>query len=441
MRTEAVVGSLIAGALVLSSPSARADEESERLEALERRVEEIEEGTSRREQVARAVENWSRYVRLSGSSDVGFFGGQENSLFDPDSFMAWDARFFVDAQLGNEVSLADHTVFRNVAFTFEWNLVRLGRLNNNVGELYIDFQNFGGWGGLSMQAGRFQIPVGEAYLLYSQGYAKRAFVSNPVGGPWWWDEGLRFYGSFSSGRFGYVASVSDGDTSFNSDSTGDKQLTLRLYAHLTPWLYLSVSGLRTGKLGNASSPASGALWLGEAWARAFGSSTAVDNYQDGAIVPDAPNVIDDTYFVGADAIVELEDKLRIWLAYGRYSILGSDAFYDRALQYWIAEVVLQGAWLSEVLRPFYLGGRANGLGTYDDNRGYLLDVRRGDSLGYNMASINEYSVVLGWKMLSFLRMRLEYTHSDIAVVRGVPASIRDAARNADRYAIEFGASF
>jgi len=53
---------------------------------------------------------------------------------------------------------------------------------------------------------------------------------------------------------------------------------------------------------------------------------------------------------------------------------------------WIAELILRGAWVAPVLRPFYTGFRASGLGTYDDDRGYLLDVRRSGTLGYNMKS-------------------------------------------------------
>ena len=136
----------------------------------------------------------------------------------------------------------------NVGFTFEWDLVRLGRLQNTVGELYADFQGVLGSDWVSFQLGRFQIPVGEAYLRYSQGYAFKPFVSNPVGAPWWWDEGVRGYGAAPENLWGYVWSVSDGDTPFNTDADGDKQVTLKLFTNPTPWLHLSVSGLRTGEL-------------------------------------------------------------------------------------------------------------------------------------------------------------------------------------------------
>lgn len=84
---------------------------------------------------------------------------------------------------------------------------------------------------------------------------------------------------------------------------------------------------------------------------------------------------------------------------------------------------------------------ADALATYEDGEGYLLDFRRAPTLGYNLESLTAYSTVLGWKLTSNLRLRAEYTHTDIEVVRGVTDAIRDAARNADSFAVEVGASF
>ena len=46
------------------------------------------------------------------------------------------------------------------------------------------FQGFLGHSALNFQVGRFQIPVGETYLRYSQGEASKPFMTHPVGGPW-----------------------------------------------------------------------------------------------------------------------------------------------------------------------------------------------------------------------------------------------------------------
>jgi len=442
MRTSGVVA---LACLVCAGPAA-ADAASEaallkRVEQLELRIQDLEANRPAGPG-AESSASWTQRVRLGGSANTGWYGGQRNSSFDPDSFLVWDARFFVDADLGRDVRIGDSTVVRNAALSFEWNLVRLGRLMNDVGELFVDFQGLLGRDELNLEVGRFQIPVGEAYLRYSQGYATKPFVTSPVGGPWWWDEGLRLYGADREDRFGYVASVSDGETPFNLDSDGDKQVTLKLFWRPWSWLYLSASGLRSGEIGSSSAPANGALWLGETWARAFGSGSDVPSFQDGVAVADGANELDDTWLVAGDAVLEFEDRARVWLAYGRYHIdSAGGSRYDRNLHYWIAEAILSGAWLAEELRPFTLGLRANALATYDDDEGYLLDFRRAPTLGYNMESLTAYSTVLGWKLTSNLRLRAEYTHTDIDLVRGVTDAIRDAARNADSFAVEVGASF
>jgi hypothetical protein len=318
--------------------------------------------------------------------------------------------------------------------------VRIATLENRVGELYADFQGLGGQEWANVQVGRFQIPVGENYLRFSQGYHENPFISNTVGGPWFWDEGLRAYGR--AGIFGWVASISDGETDFNFDPNGDKQFTLKLFTDPTPWLHLSVSGLRSGQMGNSDDRASGALWLGESWARAFGAGSDVDNYIGGVVVGDGPNKLEESWLGGGDVILHFEDIARIWFGGGWYGINSTGgSLYDSNLYYWIAEVVLEGAAAAPVLRPFYLGLRADGLGTYDSNHGYLLDMRQAEMLGWNSKSLEAYSIVLGWRMTDGVTLRAEYSFRDIGLVHGLDAAIRDAAEDQDIYGIEIGVDF
>jgi hypothetical protein len=444
---------LLAGLLTsCAAVSAAADEAAllEKIQALEERVQQLEaEQAVEVERVTNAAEqsrsaDWTRRVRISGSADTGFFGGQPDSLYTPEGFKIWDSRFFLDASLGQDVRFDETLLFRDIGFGFEWNLVRIGDLENDVGELYADFQGVAGSDWVNFQLGRFQIPIGEAYLEYSRGYAHRYFASNNFG-PWWWDEGIRFYGSSSGsdehGPFGYVASVSDGDTPFNMETDADKQLTLKLFFEPWHWLHLSASAARTGELGNSDQNASGAIWLGEMWARPVGAGTTLSTFQNGVAVADAPTRLDETWLLGGDAIVNFEDRARLWLAYGRYEIDSTSSDYDRTVHYWIAEAILRGTWISEVLRPFYAGARVQALGTYERDKGYLLDVRRGNTIGWNMESLTEYSGVIGWDINSWLRLRSEYTHQVIDLVQGATVDMKQNARDADFYAIELGVSF
>lgn len=459
---------MLAIALVAAGPLSgpvRADEAAllRKVEALEARVRQIESerDAERAELETRVREletsaastggggsDWTRRVRLSGSANLGYFDGDENSGFDEGSFEVWDARLFVDADLGRDVRIGDRRVLRDIGLTFEANVVRLGQLQSDdftaglVGEAYADFQGIADQAWLNLQAGRFQIPVGENYLRFSKGYASNPFVSNTVGGAWWWDEGLRAYGSVLGGKLGYVASISNGDTDFNGDVDAAKQLTLKLWTEPWPWMRLSASALRTGTLGSPDEEASGALWLGETWATPVGSMSPLPTFHDGVPVADGPNQFRETTYFGADAILDFEDAARLWLSYGAYA-LGADraSRYDRTLHQWVAEIVLEGALASSSLRPFYAGLRANGLGTYDHDEGYLLDVRQARSIGYNARSLEVYSLVLGWRITDWVTLKAEYGVVDVGLVRGVTRAIRSAARANDAFAVELGARF
>jgi len=426
------IGLLLALA-AFTCPAAAEDQASQaRIAELERRVGELEaeaEETPSRH-FASEVSSWFEHVRLGGSANTGYYDGQQNSVVADNNFLVWDARFFVDVELGQEIRLFNTTLVRNVGFSFEWDLVRLGKLMNDVGELYVDFQGIGDTQWVNLQLGRFQIPVGENYLRFSQGYYQNPFISNTAGGAWFWDEGVKLYGRDATGLFSYVASISSGETAFNSAVSSHKQYTLKLALDPIDWLHLSASGLYSGAIGSPSNSGSGgALWLGETWARAFGSGTPEPNYIEG------------TWFVGADVIVERPSRVRLWLSYGYYDIDQNGELYDRQLHSWIVELILHGGLLTPYLQPIYLGLRANGLGTYDSARGYLLDFRTASDLGYNTQSINDYSIVLGWHLLRSVTLRTEYTHRVVDVVDGADASVHASSQHTDSWGIEVGIHF
>jgi hypothetical protein len=441
-------GCILVLGLVLGSIAARAeqapDRDADRIESLERRVEELEQAEADRgaAQGAAFLPEWTRRLRLSGSASVGYFYRGDLTPEDDNAFKVWDARLFLDAELAEHVQLGGATAVRNIGATVEWNLVREGELENDVGELYADFQGIADSTWLNTQVGRFQIPVGEAYLRYSRGYRDNPFISQPVGGPWWWDEGLRFYGQDANGRFGYVASVSNGDTRFNVDSNNDPQGTLKLYTDPWRWLHLSVSGLVSGEIGHANDPAPGALWLGETWAMPVGAFTDVPNYIDGLPAADAPNQIERTWLVGADAIVRPIDGLSLWLGGGRFDIDASGAGpYDRSLYYWIAEVVAEGKLVSPALEPLYVALRANGLTTGDSGRGYLLHEGYFETAGYNLRDLDEYSAALGVRIGRYVKLRAEYAFRDVTLVRGVDPLIRSQVGDEDWFAFDVGIAF
>ena len=461
------------GLLVAFGAHAEDDATRARMDALERRneslalqnqdmaqrLEELEQRDRERAEAENATLNdfgtltaWAKRIRVSGSANAGYYHGGTDTPFDDVNFQVWDLRLFLDADLGRAISVGDTEIARNAGFSFEWNIVRLGQLQDGdmppgqVGETYIELQGLGGSRWFNTQLGRFQIPVGEAYLRYSRGYKDKPFISNTVGGPWWWDEGIKLYGNDDSGRFGYVASISDGETDFATDANHDPQFTLKLYGQPTSWLYASVSGLYQGHVGSEQDgiPASGGLWLGETWATPVGSLAPwIPVYQNGVATGGAPSLeLDSTALVAADLVLTHEKFGRLWLAYGYYAMDAADtSAFDRSLSYWIAEWVFQGAAISPELAPFYLGLRANGLGTNDDDKGYILNVNQAWTLGYNVTALDIYSLVLGWHMTPWTTLRAEFSRQQTTLVEGAPRWLRDAARDANYFGIELGAAF
>ena len=148
---------------------------------------------------------------------------------------------------------------------------------------------------LNLRPGRFHAPVGEAYYRYGREAGRDPFISNTLGGPWWWDEGVMVYGSSQEGVLGYIASISNGETPFGYDDGSGEQVTLKLWTQPLPWLYLSASGLHSGEIGRGS----GALWLGESWARPIGDDTDVPTFFDGAVQADAAGGYARTWLAGA----------------------------------------------------------------------------------------------------------------------------------------------
>lgn len=431
---------LIALITVVPAVAHAADEDAARIEALERRVEELERAGSAE---GSGWSRWTEHVSLGGSANAGYFDASGAHPWNGRDFQVWDARFFLDAEVGGPVELLGHTIVRNAGLSFEWNLVRLGELEHvEVGDLYVELQHLGGSGWLSAQVGRFQIPVGEAYLRYGKGYADKPFVSNAVSGAWFWDEGIKLYGGDGSGLFSYVASITANETLFDVSAGSQKQYTLKLITEPLEWLRVSVSGLYAGSVQAVPFiPVSGnALWLGEMWIRPFGAGATTPGYVEGVPVPPGPTRLGRSWLVGGDVVAKLPVGVDLWLSYAFYDSDQGSAVYDRSFHAWIGEVVLHGQLVDEALRDLYLGVRASGLGTWDDRRGYLLDARNG-AVGYNMSSLIDYSVVLGWKMLPGLTLRAEYTRRVIDGVDGTPLPLRLAALGLDAWAVELGVAF
>lgn len=380
----------------------------------------------------------SERIHLSGSWIGAHFESQGASPVPTRSFTTWDARFFVDLDLARDVDVGSRRILNSLGVSFEYEYVRLGRRQNQIGDLYADLQGVGGTTWLNVQVGRFQIPVGESYLRFGKEVRNNPFLSNTLGGAWWWDEGVRIEGHDPAHRFGYVASFTSGETPREWGLGGGGQATLKLIHQPLSWLRLSGSFLWSGEMGSDANPGQGALWLGEAWARPFGQGAPPPWLDDGMPVPPAPGRLGQTRYLGADVVARHPRGARLWLSYGSYRIQSTgNGRYDRHLHTWIAELVLRGSLISPEWSRFHLALRANGLGTYDRDKGYLLDVRYTGLYGYNLRALGAYSLAAGWRFTRWADLKLEYTYETVDTVRGAA----DPTDGANYFATALGFHF
>ena len=201
-------------------------------------------------------------VNLSGEGGVAFFHTGSEGAFPNSEFRVDEAKLFVEAP-----------VWDDVYFFCELNLAsrESDQLGLRLGDLYLDFEYVSKlWNRdrmLNVRLGRFDIPFGEEYL--TRDVILNPLISRSLSDLWGVDEGVELYGSV--GKFSYVVAVQNGGVSGTRDFNSDKAVVGRVAFDPTPWLHLSVSGMRTGDL-DANNDFLSELWIGNGWFRSLGGA-------------------------------------------------------------------------------------------------------------------------------------------------------------------------
>jgi hypothetical protein len=418
-----------------------------RVEALEARVRELEAARAPEPPpapVAAGLSEWLGRLHPAAAAEAGWLFGQRNSIAPHGRFVIDNARFFLDADLSEEVEIGGRTAFRASSFFFEWDLVREAELQNRVGSLYLRLDGLFGVEGLNLKIGRFLIPFGEEYVRVSEGLHENPLLGFSAAAPYGWDEGVLLFGALGQDSFfEWKLALMNGDEGFNASSSRAPTLAGKATVRPLAWLACSLSGLRTGRLGSGERAGQSALEFGGTNAVPFGSGTSVPSFADGAPLAPDPSPKVRLTAVEADIVLERAGVGRLWLALGEARFESeTSSSYNRALPFWVAEGVLELGLFADALDIVYLAARYSAFGTFDGSRGYSIEAfDGGGDLGFNTMRVHLATVGIGVRLTKYITVKAEFNWADFALVRGVPADLRRQAEARDYGGVGVSVSF
>lgn len=432
----------------------------DQVQALTQRLEQLEQGDHRAAAVAdtrrhvaggaRGGLDWTERLSVSGNTDIGYVNGGKNSREPAGRFVLENARLFFDVDL-TDYSDVEGGIAESTSFFVEWDMIRWGGIRNRFGSVYLQFEQLLDRDWLNLRLGRTPVPFGVEYERFHQARPENPLFSYSVTSPYNWDQGISLYGSFGENRLAYVVAVMNGDSRLEN-SHSEPAISTKLTVRPLPWMEITVSGLRSGKLGAQMDDGRAAFGFSGVYPTPFGARTSVPNYAEGGVIGDDPAGRVDVSAWELDWTLRSESLGHLWFSYGAYDIAANGAAsYDRDLRYWVAEGVLElGAFAdlvgwsgsAEILDDWYVAVRHSAVGTFDANEGYLLEfMNEGDNLGFNTERVLANSVGVGYRLNGWATLKLEYSHFDVDLIRGVPADLRRLAGSRDYMAVGVSAGF
>jgi uncharacterized coiled-coil protein SlyX len=320
-------------------------------------------------------------IRISGEAGLGFFNSGAQGQYPNGDFRLDEARVFVDAP-----------VWKNVFLHTEIDLRTREATDDDVytGELYADFENVSGlWGAddlLTVRVGRFYIPFGEEYQ--HRMVLDDPLISHSASDIWGLDQGVEIYGK--RGELSYVVAVQDGGINSIHDFNPDKSVAGRIGFDPAPWLHLSGSAMRTGRLSSSGDQLS-ALWFDQGFIRSLGAATTTNEFDATLLEVDGSVHAGGGSLAAAGGTVRFDDNNRT-----RNDSRHLTYYYIEATQQ-LDEQLLAAVRFSHISAPggYPLGGQG-GLSTFFFG-------------GISTTTLNRLSLGLDYRFGPPLVLKLEYS--------------------------------
>jgi len=384
-----------------------------------------------RQNDAGGPEEWFRRIHVRGNADVAVLAGQENSLASGGRVLPDNARLFLEADLGRDLAAGGTLIAEDASFLVEMNFVHREYAEDRIGSLYVRLDGLLGVGALNLKIGRFLVPFGEEYLRFSEGRPENPLISFSTAEPYGWDEGVLLFGSVLDERLAWFLSATNGDADFFGTAGAGLAVSGKIRIRPLPGLELSASALRTGRLGDEETSAEGAFQWSGVSPEPFGYGSSTQNFADGApVTTDPERRLKDVRAGEVDLVCRSGEWGSLWLGAGAVTIFSrSSSFYTRRLRYGVAEAVVELGALSPDLDPFYLALRGSIIGTFDSDRGYFLGAfNDGEELGYNVRDLTVVTLGAGVRVSRSIVFKIEFSWTDVDLVRGVTPDLESAAR-------------
>jgi len=346
-------------------------------------------------------------LRVSGEMGLAFFDSGSDGVYGNGEFRVDDAKVFVDA-----------AVWENVYFHSEVDLATREASDENVhfGELFAEAENIPGpWsqsGSINLRVGRMYIPFGEEYQ--TRGVAENPLISHSVSDLWGMDEGVEAYGRAAG--LNYFVAIQDGGIKSFRSSHDDKSVAGRLGYDPAPWLHLSGSAMRTGRL-DAGVKELSAIWFGNGFFEAIGPPATTGEFQASLFELDA-------------AAQWRQGHVKVDCGRVGYGDNNTGTNDGRRLSYYSAEIV------QNMTDRLYGAVRFSGVSA---PRGYPLvgQASSGEYFfsGLQTTDLERLSVGLGYQFGSPLVLKVEYSAESGHTVTG------ESRDREDLFSSELGLKF
>jgi hypothetical protein len=348
--------------------------------------------------VGSRLDDWIDRFHVSGFVAARAFDTERGGTRPDGALGIQAATLFVDVAVKDVAS-----AFLELRYDY---FAEAGNNEAGIGEAYITLHDafpIDADHAVHVRVGRFDLPFGEWYR--QEDPDQNRLIGFPAAIPYRWDEGIAAFGEL--GPVGFIAALTDGTFSRNSESGVAPAATLRVHTRPADGLYVSVSG----------------LYIHEADASALCFGGSVITPVSGGVAGVSPSSEVQSRLGSADVIWDVDESWRLQASFGGGKVNDAVDPFDRSILWFMVEPSWAFAkqWTATV--------RFSGAGTFDHDEGFQFEGRpyaNGSAVGFDLSSLQRLQLGVGLTLASGLIAKAEVGWDHLRVIDG--SAMRDDKR-------------